>query len=229
MIEKTWEILGKPSMIPSLGGIGLFRGKLINLCGKLTQISMNANGSSTEEEFEVVKFIENNAPFSMLLGKPWIQGYQAKRKEEEILEHKKQELKYFMTRRIAHLIEEQENQAKLFKTKDLDVELGRTLEDLQKTEVPIPETDEVLPLISRKESHQCEVTLPKEDKNQNAKRNSETKLTGKKARKLSKKRVKIKKLQKVPEGTSQKENLQNWNFVGISEQHHMALHHGDAI
>jgi hypothetical protein len=33
MTERTWEILGKPAMIPSLGGIGLFRGKLITLCG----------------------------------------------------------------------------------------------------------------------------------------------------------------------------------------------------
>jgi hypothetical protein len=84
----------------------------------------------------------------------------------------------------------------------LDVEVGRTLEDLQKTEVPIPDTYEVLPLISRKESQQHEVTLPKEDKNHNGKRNSEMKLTRKKARKLSKKRAKIEKLQKVPEGTS---------------------------
>jgi hypothetical protein len=38
MIERTWEILGNPAMIPSLGGIGLFRGKLINLCGNLTNI-----------------------------------------------------------------------------------------------------------------------------------------------------------------------------------------------
>ena len=42
------------------------------------------------------------------------------------------------------------------------------------------------------------------------------KLTGKKARKLSKKRAKVNKLQKVLEGTSQKENLQNWSFVGIT-------------
>jgi hypothetical protein len=114
-----------------------------------------------------------------------------------------------MTRRIAHLIDEQENQAKLFQTRDLDVEVGRTLEDPQKNEVPIPCTDEVLPLISRKEPQQCEVTLSKEDKNQNGKRNSETKLTGKKDRKLSKKIDNIEKLQKVSEGTSQKENLQN--------------------
>jgi hypothetical protein len=91
--ERTWEILGKPTMIPSLGGIGLFRGKLITLCGILTQISMNAHGTSMEEEFEVVKFIEKNTLFAMLLGKPWIERDQAKRKEEEDLEQKKQELK----------------------------------------------------------------------------------------------------------------------------------------
>jgi hypothetical protein len=80
--------------------------KMITLCGRLTQISMSAHGTLTEEEFEVVKFIENNAPFAMLLGKPWIEGDQAIRKEEEVLEQKKKELKDFMTRRIAHLIEE---------------------------------------------------------------------------------------------------------------------------
>jgi hypothetical protein len=70
--ERTWELLGKISMIPSLGGIGLFSGKLINLCGRLAQIPMTANGTSTEEYFEIIKFIEDNAPFTMLLGKPWI-------------------------------------------------------------------------------------------------------------------------------------------------------------
>jgi hypothetical protein len=86
-----------------------------------------------------------------------------------------------------------------------------------------------LPLISRKESQQREVTLPKEDKNQYGKMNSETKITRKKDRKLSKKRAKIEKLHKVLEGTSQKKNLQNWNFVGISKLHHIALFHGEEI
>jgi hypothetical protein len=67
-------------MNPSLGGIGLFRGKLITLCGRLAEISMSAHGPLTEEEFEVVKFIENNAPFVMVLGKPWIEKDQARRK-----------------------------------------------------------------------------------------------------------------------------------------------------
>jgi hypothetical protein len=71
--------------------------------------------------------------------------------------------------------------------------------------------------------------MPKEDKNQNEKRNSEMKLTGNKFRKLSKKRDKIEKLQKVTDGTLQKENLQNWSLAGIPEQRHMALFHGKAI
>jgi hypothetical protein len=47
MPEITWEAIGKPAMVPSFGGIGIFRGKMVNLCGSLTHISMNANGTST--------------------------------------------------------------------------------------------------------------------------------------------------------------------------------------
>ena len=86
MTERNWEILGNFVMIPSLGGIGLFRGNIITLCGRLTQISMSAHGTSTEEYFEVVKFIENRAPFAMLLGKSLIEKDQSKRKEKEFLE-----------------------------------------------------------------------------------------------------------------------------------------------
>jgi hypothetical protein len=102
---------------------------MITLCGRITQISMNPHGNSTEEEFEVVKFIENSTPFAILLGKPWIEGDRARRKEEEVLEQKKKELKDFTTRRITHLIEEQEKILKLFITKNLDVEIERTQED----------------------------------------------------------------------------------------------------
>jgi hypothetical protein len=47
MPESTWEILGNISMIPSLGGIGLFKGKIITLCGILTHVLMSAHGTST--------------------------------------------------------------------------------------------------------------------------------------------------------------------------------------
>jgi hypothetical protein len=73
MTESTWEILGKPAMVPSLGGIGLFKGKMITLCGRLTHVPMVSHGASTKEEFEVVKFVENNAPFALLLGRTWIE------------------------------------------------------------------------------------------------------------------------------------------------------------
>jgi hypothetical protein len=107
MPERTWEDIGKSSMIPSLGGTSFFRGKLVNLCVRLAWICMTVNGTSTEEDFEIIKFIEDNAPFTMLIGKPWIDREHARRREEEkFLEQKKKELKYFMTRRITHLIEE---------------------------------------------------------------------------------------------------------------------------
>jgi hypothetical protein len=131
----------------------------------------------------------------MLLGKPWIERDQARRKEEEeVLEQKKQELKEFMTRRITHLIEEIKNKPNLFNTRNPDVEVARTIEEPLKIEIPIPYEEEGLPLNLRKESQQCEVTMPKEPKDQNRKRHTEMKLTGKKARKLSKKKFKIDKL-----------------------------------
>jgi hypothetical protein len=194
--ERTWEAIGKPTMIPSLGGIGLFRGKLMMLCGKLPQIPMTVNETSTEEDFEIIKFIEGGAPFTMLLGKPCIDRDQARKKEEEkVLQQKRQELKDFMTRRITQLIEEQENKSNLFDTRSLDVkELG----DSQKIGVSIPDIDEVVLLSLGKEPQQCKVTMPKENKNQNEKRTTDMNLKGKKDRNLSRKRAKINRLQRVP-------------------------------
>jgi hypothetical protein len=99
-----------------------------------------------------------------------------------------------MTRRIVHLIEKQENRSKLFRNRNLDVEVERTQEDSQKSGAPTSERKEVFPLNPMKESQQCKVTMPKGDKNQNGKRNNEMKITGKKAIKLSKKREKIENL-----------------------------------
>ena len=81
----------------------------------------------------------------------------------------------------------------------------------------------------RRESHQHEVTMSEENKNQNGKRITKTRLTGKKARKISRKKDNIEKLKKIPEATSQQDALQNWSFAGISEQQHMPLHRGKVI
>jgi hypothetical protein len=77
MLERTWEAIGRPTMIPSLGGIGLFKGNLVNLCGRLARIPMTANEISTEEDFEIIKFVEDSTTFIMLIGKPWIDRDQA--------------------------------------------------------------------------------------------------------------------------------------------------------
>jgi hypothetical protein len=90
---------------------------------------------------------------------------------------------------------------------NLDSEVERTQEDSQKIEMLTLDKEEVFPSNLRKEYQQCKVTMPKEDKNHNGKRNNKMKITGKKARKLSKKRANIKNLQKVLEGTSEREKL----------------------
>ena len=119
-------------MIPSLGGIGLFKGKMITLCGRLTHVPMSAHGTLTEEKIEVIKFVENIAPFALLLGRTWIERDQIRRKEEEeAREQKKKELRDFMARRIVHLLKEQEDKSKQLRTRDLVVEVERTQEGLK--------------------------------------------------------------------------------------------------
>jgi hypothetical protein len=49
ILESTWEILGRPVMIPLLGRIGFFKGNMINLCGRVTNVSMMDHGASIEE------------------------------------------------------------------------------------------------------------------------------------------------------------------------------------
>jgi hypothetical protein len=102
---------------------------------------MTVNGTSTEEDFEIIKFIEDSAQFTMLLEKPWIERDQAKNKvEEEVLEQQRQELKYFMTKRIAQLIEERENRSKPYDTRSPNVEAKST----PKAEISTPDKEEVI-------------------------------------------------------------------------------------
>jgi hypothetical protein len=78
ILERAWEDIEKPDMIPSLGGTSFFRGRLLNLCGRLTRIPMSINGTLTEEDFEIINYFEDSAPFTMLIGKPWIDREQAR-------------------------------------------------------------------------------------------------------------------------------------------------------
>ena len=105
----------------------MFKGNMITLCGRLTHVPMVAHEASTKDEFEVIKFVENNTPFALLLGRTWIEKDQIRRKEEEdAIEQKKKELRNFTARRIARLIEEQEDKSKKLRARDLAVEVERT-------------------------------------------------------------------------------------------------------
>jgi hypothetical protein len=150
----------------------------------------------------------NNAPFAIFLGKNWVEKDQIGRKqEEEALEQKKQELRDVIARRITHLLEEHEDKSKLLRDKDLPVEVERTQEDLkllsiQESRAPTLEREEVLPSNPMNDPLQCEVTMPRGDKNNNGKRKPVTQITGKKAKKINKKKAKLEKLQEVLERTS---------------------------
>jgi hypothetical protein len=58
MPERTWEAIGKPAMIPSLGGTSFFIRKLVNLCGRIARIPITVNGTLIEEDFEIIKFLK---------------------------------------------------------------------------------------------------------------------------------------------------------------------------
>jgi hypothetical protein len=58
MTERTWEAIGRPAMAPSLGGIGLFIRKFINLCGRLTQIPMNVNRTSQKPNLRLLNLLK---------------------------------------------------------------------------------------------------------------------------------------------------------------------------
>jgi hypothetical protein len=91
----------------------------------------------------------------------------------------------------------------IFKISNSDVEAKRTLEDMQKIELPIFDTEEVLSRNPQKDFQWHEVTKTTKDKHQNGKIITEMKVTGKKARKLRKKRDNTVRLQEVLEETLQ--------------------------
>jgi hypothetical protein len=197
---------------------------MITLCGRVTNIHMIAHETSTEEEFEVIKFIESSTHFPLLLGKTCIEKDHIRRKaEEEATEQKKQELRDLIARKLERLIEEQEDKSKQQKTRELAIEVDRTqkgLKDLSMKERKIPTLElireEVLTLHPLKKHQPCEATMLRESKNKNGKMNPKIQIRGKKARKLSKKKTKLEKLREVTEKTSQEVGLKNLNLAGIS-------------
>jgi hypothetical protein len=81
----------------------------------------------------------------------------------------------------------------------LDVEVERTQKKLknlsiQESRAPTLDREEVLSLNPTKDHQQRKVIMPREDNNQNGKRNPITQITGKEARNLIKNKSKLEKL-----------------------------------
>ena len=75
---------------------------------------------------------------------------------------------------------------------------------MYKRRAPTPKMvrEEVLHSNPLKDPQQCKVTLLRENKNENGKRNPETQIIGNKARKLKKMKEKLENVHGVPEKTS---------------------------
>jgi PHP family Zn ribbon phosphoesterase len=162
---------------------------MITLCGRVTNVPIIVHGASTEEEFEVIKFIGDNAPFPLLLGRTWIEKDYIRRKaEEEAIEKKKKELRDFIVRKIDRLIEEPEDKSNKHnkvtmpeeqKVRELAIKVERMQKDLKNLsmeEISTP-TQEVLgegilTLDPLRAPQQCEATVLGEDKNKNGKKDS---------------------------------------------------------
>jgi hypothetical protein len=68
------------------------------------------------------------------------------------LEQHRQELKDFMTRRIAQLVEEKENKSKLFDTRRPDVKAAKELGNSHKIGISVSDIDEAINLSLRRET-----------------------------------------------------------------------------
>jgi len=137
---------------------------------------------------------------------------------------------------------------KQHKARELDVEAERMQEGLkdlyiQESRIPTLELirEGVLTLNPLRAHQQCEVTMLEEDTSKNEKRIPEivreTQITGKKERKINKKKSKLEKLQEATEniwktsqtGTSQEVDSQDLNLARTIGLCRMGLRPGEAI
>ncbi len=68
MTERTWEVMGRHTMIPSLGKIGMFKGQLATSCGWINTVPVTVDEVHTKEGFEVIKIVKDSAPYHVLFG-----------------------------------------------------------------------------------------------------------------------------------------------------------------
>jgi len=68
LLNQTWEMMGKPNLIWSPIQLRLANQHKIVLIGRLIGVNVNIDGVHNTIGFEVIKIVDDNKPYSTLLG-----------------------------------------------------------------------------------------------------------------------------------------------------------------
>ena len=71
LTKQTWEQMGKPTLEWSPIQLRLANQQKIVPLGRLPSVSVDIDGVSTSEDFEVIEIIDDSNPYPTLLGIEW--------------------------------------------------------------------------------------------------------------------------------------------------------------
>jgi hypothetical protein len=69
--KKSWELMGKPSLVWSPIQLRLENQYKIYPIGRLEQVEVNIEGVKTKDDFEVIEIMDDSDPYPALLGIDW--------------------------------------------------------------------------------------------------------------------------------------------------------------
>jgi hypothetical protein len=70
-VKKSWELMGKPSLVWSPIQLQLENQYRIYPIGRLEQVEVNIEGVKMKDDFEVIEIMDDSDPYPALLGIDW--------------------------------------------------------------------------------------------------------------------------------------------------------------
>lgn len=71
MPKKTWELMGKPTLVWSPIALKIENQQKILPFGRLESVWIDIEGVRSTTTFEVIEIVDNSIPFPALLGLEW--------------------------------------------------------------------------------------------------------------------------------------------------------------
>jgi hypothetical protein len=71
MMKQTWALMGKPKLIYSPIRLSMTNQQVVSPFAILEHVPVDINGVRTLADFEVIKIVDDNWPYPMLLGIDW--------------------------------------------------------------------------------------------------------------------------------------------------------------